>query len=387
MPTLEQISGFEKQIEDSLDSQFKRLKEVDAKGAKNIRALHQKIIAEIKRKRDDDVNTPKKEQKYSADLKITTVELESILKDIEKSHKELLTKNGINSISEFLEFLNIGYSNNIEYVDGADSVEIFGMQFKIPLPFGFNKRTQQNYKKIVSQINSREDLKPYINSNTKFKPLYGARIEFVINKNGKKIKYCAMSDGILRVDRDFDYKIIKKLRKKKNELKRMEKRLRRQIKKDPKLTDSQKEDLNNEDGQPRIIDASIPKIYIRAFNKIDKMTLSISALYMKVNRRLLFDEKSNIAIHEKGSEYGGDFTLYYRDKNNLVTKQVSYYGNQKGHKIEYANGKKPKVTNYYNSTGEISSVTEYLSKSGKETKKVTHFKMDNCKFSPHFLFG
>ena len=373
MPTPEQISGFEKQIEESLGDQLRRLKMVDAKGSKNVRSLQQRIIAEIKLERDDDVNTPQKEQKYSADLQITTTEFRLIFQDIEKTHRKLLTKNGISNIDDFLTFLNIGYSNNVEYAEGADSAEIFGMQFKIPLPFGFNKRAQQNHKKIIAQINKRKDLKPYINSNTKFKSLYGARIEFVINKNGKKIKYCAMSDRILRVDRDFDFKMIKKFRKKKNELKRIQKRLRIRIEKDPKLTDNQKENFNNEYG-PRVIDPTIPKIYTRAFDKIEKMKLNVSALFTKANYRLLFDENSNMAIQEEGSAYERNFTLYYRDKNNLVTKEVGYYGSQKGYKTEYANGKKSKETNYYNSTGEVASVTEHLNKLGKKTKKVTHFR-------------
>ena len=58
MPTPEQISGFEKQIEESLGDQLRRLKMVDAKGSKNVRSLQQRIIAEIKLERDDDVNTP-----------------------------------------------------------------------------------------------------------------------------------------------------------------------------------------------------------------------------------------------------------------------------------------------------------------------------------------
>lgn len=81
--------------------------ELDEERSEMLRAMKSDILSRIKAERTDDPATPEKEEKFSADLRLTEAELESVFEELKQRHKDLLAENGIKEFWEFEEFIGL----------------------------------------------------------------------------------------------------------------------------------------------------------------------------------------------------------------------------------------------------------------------------------------
>lgn len=84
-----------------MNLQVEQLRAFDQKKSETLQAMKGDILSRIKLERTDDPVTPEKEEKYSADLRLTEAELKSIFEEIKQNHKDLLVENGIHEFWEF----------------------------------------------------------------------------------------------------------------------------------------------------------------------------------------------------------------------------------------------------------------------------------------------
>lgn len=112
------------------------------------------------------------------------------------------------------------------------------MEFSLPL--GVNEQTTKNYQQALQIIEKRTDLRPFILEKTRLMPRGGMRIEFIIQKDGKAVKYSATHEHVLRVDQEPSTMQIQEWKQRKLSRITLEQQLRDAIQQDPSLQDEQK---------------------------------------------------------------------------------------------------------------------------------------------------
>ena len=397
----DQIKAFEKQLESSFDFKFDQLRELDEKKSQALLSLQNSILAQIKQERKDSPSTPEKEEKYSADLKLTEQELESVFDAVKKTYAQLFSENSIETFMDFKIFIGFEGDSDIILAKPLQEITLFGQSIDLTLPPGTNENTIKNYKQIFHQIEQREDLKPFISSATKFTPNGSARIEFKIQKDGKEIKYSANPDGVLRVDSEPNNDDKKELIRITLARKRLEKKLSSALRQDKTYNenvfggDGSMEAINIEEmiysaerGEDvpllNFNNGSIPKKYEALVTQIMQLVYQERALKQNCAKRTLHDEQHSTTVIEDTDPFYTMNSVYeYLDTNGDISKRIIYNSYSKYDVSEYFPGghKFQKTTNFhpngnirevseYSQDGEIVSTMRYRENGTLEVKKI-----------------
>ena len=385
----EQVTAFEKQVERSIDLQIDQLRELDSKKSKALQSLKSNILDQIKQEREDDPSTPEKEEKYSADLRLTEDELKSVFEEIKKENSQLFSENGIDSFWEFRSFIGLD-SDEITFAHSLQEVTLFGKSVELVLPLGTNEQISKNFTAALKQIEKHEDLKPFITSATKFLPRGGMRIEFSIQRDGKEVKYSATPERVLRVDQEPPTKQIKKWTQTALSRRKLERQLRDTLQEDKTLEDEQRimiemmEMRMHKMRDRRGEKFKMPEKYQAMIDQIEALRKQERSLDDLCSVRMLFDEASGAVIREKGDPgYTTDFEYEYLAQDGSVQTRINHYSNKKDSVTEYfpqsdqaqkrttfhENGS-IRRTSEYQEDGDVIAESEYRENGTLKNKKI-----------------
>ncbi|MFA6528767.1 MAG: tetratricopeptide repeat protein [Candidatus Gracilibacteria bacterium] len=372
----DQISAFEKQLEKTLDSPGDSAKS-DKKDAA-VRLLRQKILEEIKRDRTDDPSTTETEEKYSADLRISTAELNSIFESLKQTHAQLFAENEIEDFAQFIFFIGLPQYESLKFTQSPEGIKLFGQDVDFQLPFNIGESDLVIYKQAIARIEARDDLREFITPGFKLTPRGGLRIEFTIRKNGKDIKYSATPDGVLRVDKESDPKDIREYYELCMLISKKREELRTTCSADGSLDKAQEATLmriiygNSESS------TSIPLRYLPLTSEINRLIEASNLLKKICFVRTLYDEQADITVKEYGEPYAPSrFSYTYVDNRGIgcPIKKIDYENDRKSSYTEYfPSSDVPKKITKFSREGTPQEVNEY-DKSGHVLKTST-FRAD-----------
>ena len=404
MTSPDKITAFENQLQDSLnlwadDLHTKDKEKVDLSSNKEIAEiikLHQEneqkfqelksiasyIIDQIKLEREDDPLTKEVEQKYSADLKITIKELESIYKKCEKKRKSdpsFVKHNkhlffNFNSFNNFLGLRDIYFG--IDFAHSLQKVIIFGHKVDFAIPLGVNEEIIKNYEQALDQIRADKRFKTLITSDTKLIPRGDLRIEF---KAGGT-KYMATPFDIFTVDSQTEAspKQLEAWKKAEIRVKKLESASSFNF--NQNLSENDLKNINEIIYENKNDLSIVPDKYKNEVKELKKAVEERNLLREKYSQRTLYDRENKKIIEENDLIYKSEFKHHYVDKNDQKIKTISYQENNKISEIDYFSDSEQikKTTNFY-INGNIDEVSTFLENGDLVTKKT--FREDGTLFS------
>jgi hypothetical protein len=180
------------QIEQLLDEKAKNTGEKEQFSA--IDSIKEIIVTQI-----NDVNCANDFEKFTLKDKDLKEVYESLLKS--ENRRRTLEKCGVLTFRDFLDLSGSELLNKKTTVlFGLQVVHLFGKMFHLHLPFGLDETQNRNLRTSLGKIGKRHDLAPYFHDKTILEADGAVHVSFVIEKEGKKIKYIATPEDLLRVE-------------------------------------------------------------------------------------------------------------------------------------------------------------------------------------------
>ena len=258
--------------------------------------------------------------------------------------------------------------------DNVFKVELFGRKIDFVPPNGATEKMLENYQRAFTRISAEKRLQPFINPQTNFTYRGGVRVEFSIEKDGQKIKYCADPENILRVDQE-DTSLSDN---------------RQQflaVLKEAGILEKLKNHTNaiETGGISFLLEAGFLKsvfdlhgwsqaVYEKCRSLLEER-IKLKQNYNGVSR-MLFDESQGVQIRERSnSSQASSFIYEHLGHKGFLKKRIQYLDNSlKGILEFYPESQRLKSAEYFHPNGQQSSIAEYNSE--EEMIEYSRYRVD-----------
>lgn len=355
------IEQFKGQIELAMEQRASS-PEYSPRQAEILRMLKAEVIMAISRM----------ERQFLDDQTLNRKEFKAIFAEIKEKNREILEEVGIIDFEHFEDFIGVEYLDKVELVEDGGKVEVFGHELRLILPLNVSRRKMAGYARIVKRINEYEVLRPYVNEKVELVPFGEGRLEFVVERDGKKVKYCANYENVLRVDKDFDIEARRNHISKTIEMRRMKIALLKAVRNDKNLSEVERKYTLDSFDEDFVVRSKVPKSFrpnpayellVPQFNKL----AADCAFELDSRKRTLFDEASGAPVEEFNLTMAYDWTYLKNevrvDQPSKITVEYVGFGSRKNPAMfdfplketeshEYADGRLVKF--WYRSDGTMS---------------------------------
>ncbi|MFH0776154.1 MAG: hypothetical protein V1936_00885 [Patescibacteria group bacterium] len=331
----EQIKLFGKGVERSIGLRIDLLNETDQAQSELLKKLKDDIILSIQ-KANSTIGA-NESGSYSNDLQLTMAELESVFVEVQKNYAGLLLENGIKNFQDFKRLIGLDLDKPVNKPEdvavvfhGLQEVSLFGQKIEFTMPLGISKQIADNYRQALQQIEKRQDLRPYITSETRLTAYDGVRVEFNIQKEGKKVKYLATPECVLRINKEPPPEEKTEYIRLVTGISRIRDELRIVLFEDKSLSNQTQSDILY-----RSVERSkIPEKYLPLVDKMSQLKERRRLLEEKqqdLEVRTLFDETSGSVVLERNNylSYKRQFSYHYLGPDGKDNRILNYDGRNK----------------------------------------------------------